>query len=148
MSDLCFFSFFMIPSNIYPFPSQGATFVAGDRSMKPQGGTSFDIITCSCPLPETASPAAANQVTYDDPKVLGHPLDYCFHLNELCGKEAADAYCKSYGSQSSVDFSKVRCNLVYCCISLFSPCHDFWGCFSIYPFIHINVLAYYPCFLW
>jgi len=54
----------------------GATFVAGDRAMKAQGGSSFDLITCSCPLPDSSSPAVANAVTYDDPKVLGHPLDY------------------------------------------------------------------------
>lgn len=76
--------------------------------MKATGGSSFDFITCACPLPENvSSPSAINTVTYDDPKVLGHPLDYCLHKKSNCGQEAADAYCKSYGSTGSVNFTKV-----------------------------------------
>lgn len=80
----------------------------GDDVLRPSGGNSFDLITCSCAIPVQPAGAAQpeNQITYEAPSVLGHPLDYCFHQGqkETCGKGAADAFCRSLGSRESVRF--------------------------------------------
>lgn len=87
---------------------RGPTYVQGDRKVREQGGNSFDLVTCTCLVP-VAPPAEedpASQIVYEDPKILGHPLDWCLSRkrNETCGKPSADAFCESFGSKESVRF--------------------------------------------
>ena len=83
--------------------------MAGDEAVRESGGGSFDLVVCSCALPE-APPAttpvpAPEEVTYRTPKILDHPVDVCLHRSgKDCGKPAADAFCKSFGLKQSARF--------------------------------------------
>jgi len=81
-----------------------------DGVVRETGGNSFDLITCVCSVPVAPSPAdeAANQIVYEEPKILNHPVDVCLFegKKESCGKPAADAFCQSFGSKASVRFEQ------------------------------------------
>lgn len=104
------------PNTTQNKPHTGPTWVAGDNVERPSGGNSFDSITCSCVVP--VQPAAAtepeNQMVYENPKILGHPLDFCLYKGkkDSCGKPAADAFCESFGSRESVRFEALNAALV------------------------------------
>lgn len=76
--------------------------------MRPSGGNSFDLITCACsmPVPPQGAAEPENQMGYDDPKILHHPVDYCLYKakKDSCGKPAADAFCESFGGRESLRF--------------------------------------------
>jgi hypothetical protein len=89
---------------------RGPTWVPMDDAVRATGGNSFDLITCSCPVP-VAPPGgaeAANQIGYEKPEILGHPVDVCMYKakKDSCGQPAADAFCASFGSAESVRFEQ------------------------------------------
>lgn len=89
--------------------NRGPTWVAGDGVVRETGGGSFDKITCQCSVPESSAPGAsdANQIDYDKPQILGHPVDFCLKKDKLnCGKPAADAFCESFGNSGSTRFQE------------------------------------------
>lgn len=98
-------------NQISQFASTGPTWVPGDNVLRASGGNSFDLITCACSIPVQPAGDALpeNQITYTDPAILGHPLDFCLHKGPCeDGKPAADAFCRSLGSRGSVRFEALN----------------------------------------
>jgi hypothetical protein len=52
-----------------------------------------------------ASAAAATQ-TFDRPTYRGDRLDWCLNWGKGCGREAANAYCRSKGFEKATNFSQ------------------------------------------
>lgn len=89
---------------------RGPTYVQGEAVVRPQGGNSFDLVTCTCLVPAAppTSEDPAAQIVYNAPQILGHPVDVCMSKKKgsesTCGKPAADAFCQSFGGKESVTF--------------------------------------------
>ena len=85
---------------------RGPTWVAGDGVVRNNGGGSFDKITCQCSVPESSPGAAdANQIVYENPQILAHPVDFCLKKGKVdCGQPAAAAFCQSFGNSNSTSF--------------------------------------------
>jgi len=86
---------------------RGPTWIAGDETIRDAGGKSFDNITCQCSVPNSIAPGSinGNQIIYESPRILNHPVDFCLEKNNVaCGKPAADAFCESFGNSGSTRF--------------------------------------------
>lgn len=53
-----------------------------------------------------AMTATAATRTFDNPKYNGDRLDWCLNWGKGCGREAANAYCKSKGFEKATSFSQ------------------------------------------